>query len=114
MAFTAPTIGELNTHFTTQEETKVTNSRGGVDIQWVSISKDWGRLEATSGLAQAYSNNLENKVTHKITIRNNNKMKRGMRMFYQDFYVTVVTIISHSHARKRYMELLVTQHDAEI
>lgn len=67
-----PTIGELRHRITIEENVKVSDGLGGQDETWQSIAADptvWAKIDPVSGLQAFFAERLEERITHKITIR---------------------------------------------
>lgn len=100
-------IGGLRHRITFQEENRSDDGAGGGDVAWANITgvnTVWGKVEPVSAGEGMLSMQLQNTVTHKITIRYKPDVTENMRIVYDGRYFNIRGI-RHIEERDRWTEI---------
>ena len=98
-------VGNLRSVLHFQLEKEVENDTFGKDIEWCDVFKTRGNVRTTSGLIWRRDASQEPSTTHIITIRFDDRFKRGMRVQENCINYTIHKAVILEHHRQRYLEL---------
>lgn len=79
-------IQNLNRRITLEEPQLIQDDIGGSEKTWVLISKLWSKIEPKSASQVKFSEQLQHRVTHKITVRyfKSPSLKIDQRIIYDN------------------------------
>jgi SPP1 family predicted phage head-tail adaptor len=98
-------IGKLREYIAVENPTETPDSVGGYTVTWSTFANVWAKIEPTNSQHQYHSENLEYRVTHKITIRELAGLNIKMRISFENriFHIRGFRDILE---RDRFQELL--------
>lgn len=73
-------IGQLHHRVTLQSASETADGGGGFTATWSDIATVWARIEPLSGKERMTAQQLENPLTHRITIRHRSGVDAKMRI----------------------------------
>lgn len=101
-------IGELRHRLTIQTENPVADGGGGQGDPWaspVTVATVWGRVEPLSGSEGLRAMQLEDRVTHRVTIRYRKGITASQRIKFDSRLFNIRAVINVGE-RNRWLQLL--------
>ena len=101
-------IGKLRHRLTIQAAAPGADPYGGQSDPWAkptALAKVWGRIESLRGREQLHGMQLEDRVTHRITIRYRDGVTAKQRVAFGARVFNIRSAIDRD-GRKRWLELL--------
>ena len=98
-------VGDLRSVLWFQHEQETANNTFGTDIEWCDVFMSRGNIRPTSGLIWRRDASQEPGTTHVVTIRYDERFKRGQRIRCEGVNYTVHKAVITEHHRRRYLEL---------
>jgi SPP1 family predicted phage head-tail adaptor len=80
MAMTLIDPGMLSTRLELEEAVETPDGQGGVTRVWAPVATLWGRLEPVSALSEEVASGLQQRLTHRVTLRFRADVAAGMRL----------------------------------
>lgn len=74
--------GHLRELITIEQPTRTTDNQGGATIAWSTFSQVWARIEPLSASQVLFSQSLQHRITHRVTIRELSGVTTAMRITY--------------------------------
>lgn len=104
-------IGNLRHRITFQEESLITDAGGGQALSWANISTDptvWAEIRPLRGSEALRAEQLEDKVTHKITVRARTDITAAMRITFGSRAFNIRSI-RNLEERDKFTEIMVEE-----
>ncbi len=101
-------IGALRHHLTIEAERPVADTGGGQGDPWanpLTVAAVWGRVEPLSGNERLRALQLEDSVSHRVTIRYRDGVTARMRVVFGNRVFNIRAVINPEE-RNRFLELL--------
>lgn len=90
-----PSIAELRHRITIQEPIEVNDGRGGQVTTWqdlANVPTVWAKIEPVSAREINFAEKLEDRITHRITIRHRSDLRAEMQIVFGSRIFQVKTI----------------------
>ena len=101
-------IGELRHRLTIQAENPSADAAGGQADPWaspVTVATVWGRVEPLTGGERLRAMQLEDRVTHRVTIRYRDAITAKQRLVFGQRVFNIRAVLNLGE-RSRWLELL--------
>lgn len=99
-------VGEMNRRIDIEYPESVVDDTGGFEpVEWKHFKTVWAHIEPLKGTQVLWSQTLQHRVTHKVTIRYLKGLKSDMRFIFEGrvFQIQAFRDIEESH---RFMEVM--------
>lgn len=76
--------GKLNKRISVQDEVKISDGAGGYELDHVKVLDAWANIDTLSGRDFWQAQQMEVEVSHKVTMRYRQGVKRSQVVFYNN------------------------------
>lgn len=98
-------LGALRNRVTLQEESRAIDTGGGYTLTWSDVVTVWARVEPLAGGERLRAMQLEDKISHRVTIRHRTGVSAGMRLLHENRAFNIRSVIDPDE-RKHWLELM--------
>lgn len=105
-------IGRLRHRLTLQEKSATPDAGGGRSVAWQDVAQNpqlWGRIAPLSAGEALRAMQLEDEITHEITIRSRDDVTAGMRLVRGNRRFRIVALSALDADSDDYLRLLVME-----
>lgn len=101
-------VGKMRHRITIESKSRSGDGYGGASVTWSTHATVWGEIKPASAAEQAFADRLENKITHKIKIRELSTVTAAMRIKY-DGRTFKIKGVRSKEERGRWTEIMVEE-----
>lgn len=87
-------IGPMRERITLQREVDTADGAGGSTIGWADIATVYARVQPASGRERLASQQLQNSITHRVTIRSRGDISCATRILWGDRPLNIRSILN--------------------
>jgi len=98
-------IGALRHQVVIQAEAPTADGGGGSTLAWTDVATAWARIEPLSGTERLHAGQLEDGVTHRITLRHRTGLTAKHRFKFGTRTFNVRAVIDRDE-RRRWLDVM--------